>query len=166
VAAVNTLLLQTIPTLVTIATFTVYVLLGNDLTAAKAFTALSLFAVLRFPLFQLPMVIQQVVRAGVAIRRIDVRPPVPSCVPFCCVLSCAPSCCVLSCVPSCCVLSCAPSCVPSSMPSCVLCLARCKLHTPPRPCCTALRPAALRRTSQRSTLVQSSVPLSAESPSH
>eukprot|EP00892_Ulva_mutabilis_P008206 jgi/Ulvmu1/5758/UM025_0012.1 len=67
----NTLLLQTIPTLVTIATFALYVLLGNDLTAAKAFTALSLFSVLRFPLFQLPMIIQQLTRAGVAFRRLS-----------------------------------------------------------------------------------------------
>lgn len=73
----NTLLLQTIPTLVTIATFTLYVLLGNDLTAAKAFTALSLFSVLRFPLFQLPMIIQQLTRAGVAFRRLNVRPSPP-----------------------------------------------------------------------------------------
>jgi ATP-binding cassette, subfamily C (CFTR/MRP), member 1 len=72
-AAGNTLLLQTIPTLVTIATFTLYVLLGNELTAATAFTALALFSVLRFPLFQLPMVIQQATRAGVAFRRLRVR---------------------------------------------------------------------------------------------
>jgi ATP-binding cassette, subfamily C (CFTR/MRP), member 1 len=70
-AAANTLLLQAIPTLVTIATFAVYVLLGNELTAAIAFSALSLFAVLRFPLFQLPMVIQQLTRAGVAFRRLE-----------------------------------------------------------------------------------------------
>lgn len=35
-------------------------LLGGDLTPAKAFTSLSLFAVLRFPLFMLPNLITQV----------------------------------------------------------------------------------------------------------
>ena len=37
--------LNTIPVFVSVLTFTVYVLLGNNLTAAKAFTALSLFTV-------------------------------------------------------------------------------------------------------------------------
>lgn len=68
-SALNTLILQTVPTLVTIATFSAYVLLGHELTANKAFTSLSLFAVLRFPLFQLPMVVQQAVRASVAFGR-------------------------------------------------------------------------------------------------
>ena len=72
-SALNTLILQTIPTLVTIATFALYVLLGNTLTATKAFTALSLFSVLRFPLFQLPMVVSFVTRAQVALGRLRVR---------------------------------------------------------------------------------------------
>lgn len=42
---------------VSLATFTVYVLLGNELTAAKAFVAISLFNILRFPLLMLPRVI-------------------------------------------------------------------------------------------------------------
>lgn len=67
---------QAIPTVVTIATFSLYVLLGHELTATRAFTALSLFAVLRNPLFQLPMVITQATRAAVAIRRLRVRTPV------------------------------------------------------------------------------------------
>lgn len=41
----NSLLLNAIPTIVSVVTFTVYVLLGNKLTAAKAFTSLSLFSV-------------------------------------------------------------------------------------------------------------------------
>ena len=72
-SALNTLVLQTVPTLVTIATFAMYVLLGNTLTANKAFTSLSLFSVLRFPLFQLPMVVSQAVRASVAFGRLKVR---------------------------------------------------------------------------------------------
>ena len=49
-------LLNAIPTLVSVLTFTAYIVLGNELTAAKAFTSLSLFTVLRMPLFQLPQV--------------------------------------------------------------------------------------------------------------
>lgn len=45
VAAINSFLLNAIPTFVSVTTFTVYVLLGNELTAAKAFTSLSLFSV-------------------------------------------------------------------------------------------------------------------------
>lgn len=44
--------LNTIPVLVSVLTFGVYVLLGNKLTAAKAFTSLSLFTV--SPCFSLP----------------------------------------------------------------------------------------------------------------
>ena len=45
VAAITSFLLNAIPTFVSVTTFTVYVLLGNELTAAKAFTSLSLFSV-------------------------------------------------------------------------------------------------------------------------
>jgi ATP-binding cassette, subfamily C (CFTR/MRP), member 1 len=75
--ALNTLVLQTIPTLVTIATFALYILLGNTLTATKAFTSLSLFSVLRFPLFQLPMVLSYVTKAQVALGRFKVQPSMP-----------------------------------------------------------------------------------------
>lgn len=37
-----------------------YTLLGGNLTPARAFTSLSLFDVLRFPLFMLPNMITQV----------------------------------------------------------------------------------------------------------
>ena len=49
-------ILNAIPTLVSVLTFTAYILLGHKLTAAKAFTSISLFTVLRMPLFQLPQV--------------------------------------------------------------------------------------------------------------
>ena len=42
---------------VSIATFAIYVLTGNELTASKAFVAISLFNILRFPLVMLPNVI-------------------------------------------------------------------------------------------------------------
>ena len=47
---------------VALATFATYVLLGNKLTADKAFVALSLFNILRFPLSMLPMMISFVVQ--------------------------------------------------------------------------------------------------------
>lgn len=53
-------MLNSIPVLVTVISFGVYTLLGGELTPAKAFTSLSLFAVLRFPLFMLPNLITQV----------------------------------------------------------------------------------------------------------
>ena len=53
VASMYAFLLNTIPVIVAVVTFTVYILLGNNLTAAKAFTSLSLFTVstLLSPLF-------------------------------------------------------------------------------------------------------------------
>ena len=46
--------------LVTVVAFGAYALLGNEMTAAKAFTSISLFAVLRFPLYTFPQLITQV----------------------------------------------------------------------------------------------------------
>ena len=45
VGAMNSFLFNFIPTLVSVLTFTTYVLLGHELTAAQAFTSLSLFTV-------------------------------------------------------------------------------------------------------------------------
>jgi len=45
VSSVYAFLLNTIPVIVSVVTFTAYVLMGNRLTAAKAFTSLSLFTV-------------------------------------------------------------------------------------------------------------------------
>ena len=45
VGAINSFLFNFIPVLVSVLTFTAYVLLGNPLSAAKAFTSLSLFTV-------------------------------------------------------------------------------------------------------------------------
>ena len=56
----NTFILNGIPVVVTVVSFGAYTLLGGELTPAKAFTSLSLFAVLRFPLFMLPNLITQV----------------------------------------------------------------------------------------------------------
>ena len=55
----NGFLLNSIPVVVTVVSFGLFSLLGGDLTPAKAFTSLSLFAVLRFPLFMLPNIITE-----------------------------------------------------------------------------------------------------------
>nr|CAB3488302.1 unnamed protein product [Digitaria exilis] len=70
-AALNSFILNSIPVVVTVVSFGVYSLLGGDLTPAKAFTSLSLFAVLRFPLFMLPNLITQVVNCKVSLKRLE-----------------------------------------------------------------------------------------------
>ncbi|WOG86122.1 hypothetical protein DCAR_0205322 [Daucus carota subsp. sativus] len=57
--ACNTFILNSIPVLVTVISFGCFTLLGGELTPARAFTSLSLFAVLRFPLNMLPNLITQ-----------------------------------------------------------------------------------------------------------
>jgi hypothetical protein len=55
------LLVNTIPTIIPVMSFLAYLLLmRKPLSAAQAFTALSLFNILRFPLFQLPQIVTQV----------------------------------------------------------------------------------------------------------
>jgi ABC-type multidrug transport system fused ATPase/permease subunit len=59
------------PIQVALATFAVYSLIpGNVLTADKAFVALSLFNILRFPLSMLPMLISSLVEASVSVKRL------------------------------------------------------------------------------------------------
>ncbi|XP_019190633.1 PREDICTED: ABC transporter C family member 2-like isoform X2 [Ipomoea nil] len=69
--ALNSFILNSIPVLVIVVSFGVFTLLGGDLTPARAFTSLSLFAVLRFPLFMLPNIITQVVNANVSLKRLE-----------------------------------------------------------------------------------------------
>ncbi|XP_057885672.1 ATP-binding cassette sub-family C member 2 [Melospiza georgiana] len=61
------------PTLVSLASFAVYVLVdeNNILDAQKAFTAISLFNVLRFPMATLPMVISALVQTNVSSARLE-----------------------------------------------------------------------------------------------
>lgn len=68
--AVGTLTWSCAPFLVTLATFATYVLLGGVLDSEKAFTSLSLFNILRFPITLLPMVISYVIAASVSVKRI------------------------------------------------------------------------------------------------
>ncbi|KAF3630123.1 hypothetical protein FXO38_27336 [Capsicum annuum] len=69
--ALNSFILNSIPVVVIVISFGIFSLLGGDLTPAKAFTSLSLFAVLRFPLFMLPITITQVVNANVSLKRLE-----------------------------------------------------------------------------------------------
>lgn len=69
--ATNSFILNSIPVVVIVISFGVFTLLGGDLTPARAFTSLSLFAVLRFPLFMLPNIITQVVNANVSLKRLE-----------------------------------------------------------------------------------------------
>jgi len=55
----NFFLLNAVPVAVTVVAFGMYTVLGNELTAAKAFTSISLFAVLRFPLYMFPNLVTQ-----------------------------------------------------------------------------------------------------------
>lgn len=56
----NSFILNSIPVVVTLVSFGTFTLLGGDLTPARAFTSLSLFQVLRFPLNMLPNLLSQV----------------------------------------------------------------------------------------------------------
>jgi ABC-type multidrug transport system fused ATPase/permease subunit len=68
--AVSTFSWTVAPFFVSLATFIGYTVSGNDLTPEKAFVALSLFNLLRFPLLMLPMLINSVVQAMVSMTRV------------------------------------------------------------------------------------------------
>ena len=58
------------PFLVSLFTFTAYVYAGNELTAEKAFVAIALFNILRFPLSMFPVVLNNVVQYTVSAKRL------------------------------------------------------------------------------------------------
>ncbi|TYZ60348.1 hypothetical protein PybrP1_011199 [[Pythium] brassicae (nom. inval.)] len=64
-------LFSAIPSLVTVASFLTFVLLGNTLDVGTALTSLALFNILRFPLFMLPQVLNSIVEASVSIDRLQ-----------------------------------------------------------------------------------------------
>ncbi|XP_021060825.1 canalicular multispecific organic anion transporter 1 [Mus pahari] len=66
-------ILNLTPTLVSVITFSVYVLVDsqNVLNAEKAFTSITLFNILRFPLSMLPMVISSIIQASVSVDRLE-----------------------------------------------------------------------------------------------
>ncbi|CAG7725549.1 unnamed protein product [Allacma fusca] len=61
----------TTPVLVSVLSFTTYILLGHQLTAAKVFTSIALFNMLINPLNALPWVLNGVVEAWVSIKRVN-----------------------------------------------------------------------------------------------
>ncbi|XP_055108074.2 ATP-binding cassette sub-family C member 2 [Symphalangus syndactylus] len=64
---------QLTPVLVSVVTFSVYVLVdsNNILDAQKAFTSITLFNILRFPLSMLPMMISSMLQASVSTKRLE-----------------------------------------------------------------------------------------------
>jgi ABC-type multidrug transport system fused ATPase/permease subunit len=70
VKAVTGFLWTSTPLLVSVVTFATYIAFGGILTAVKAFTAISLFNILRFPTNALPMVITSVAEASVSVDRL------------------------------------------------------------------------------------------------
>uniref|UniRef100_A0A3N7FQK6 ABC-type xenobiotic transporter n=2 Tax=Populus trichocarpa TaxID=3694 RepID=A0A3N7FQK6_POPTR len=69
--AFNSFMVNSIPVVVTLVSFGTFTLLGGDLTPAKAFTSLSLFQVLRYPLNMLPNLLSQVVNANISLQRLE-----------------------------------------------------------------------------------------------
>ncbi|KAG7362244.1 multidrug ABC transporter permease/ATPase [Nitzschia inconspicua] len=66
------LLWSAVPLLIAVCTFGAYVTVaGQSLDVASALTALALFEILRFPLYMLPYVINMIVEASVAVKRIQ-----------------------------------------------------------------------------------------------
>ncbi len=59
------------PLFVSATSFVVFSLLGHNLTAEIAFTSLSLFNILRFPLTVAPRVVQSVVESRVSVERVQ-----------------------------------------------------------------------------------------------
>lgn len=70
--ALNYFLIAANPIIGTVLTFLIFTAAGNVLTPQKAFVALSLFNVLRMPLFMLPQIIDQV-RSTCATQRKGIR---------------------------------------------------------------------------------------------
>ena len=60
-----------VPTLVLIASFSTFVLNGNELTGVKAFVTLNYINILRMPLGILPAAVAYIVQAMVSLKRID-----------------------------------------------------------------------------------------------
>ncbi|KAG4168776.1 hypothetical protein ERO13_A12G045600v2 [Gossypium hirsutum] len=70
-SAFNRFILNSIPVVVTVVSFGMFTLLGGDLTPARAFTSLSLFALLRIPLECLPNLLSQVANANISLKRLE-----------------------------------------------------------------------------------------------
>ena len=66
----STMMWTAVPLLVALATFATYTFLGHTLDVASALTSLALFDILRFPLFMLPQVVNNLVEAAVSFDRV------------------------------------------------------------------------------------------------
>ncbi|KZS96802.1 multidrug resistance-associated ABC transporter [Sistotremastrum niveocremeum HHB9708] len=62
---------SSVPILVSVISFTTFVLLGHQLTIATAFTSIALFSMLRAPLNVIPTFIVQILQTMVSVSRID-----------------------------------------------------------------------------------------------
>ncbi|KAM9344970.1 ATP-binding cassette sub-family C member 2 [Symphorus nematophorus] len=71
--SVSTFIFSCAPAVVSLVTFAVFVRVSSDnmLTAEKAFTSISLFNILRFPLAMLPMLIAAIVQMTVSRKRLE-----------------------------------------------------------------------------------------------
>ena len=67
---VSVLMWTSIPLLVSIVTFSVYILTGNELEVSTALTAIALFEILRFPIFMFGEVVNDLVEAGISLSRV------------------------------------------------------------------------------------------------
>ncbi|DAZ98872.1 TPA: hypothetical protein N0F65_002597 [Lagenidium giganteum] len=70
-----------LPALVTVASFWTYVALGHTLDVGTALTSMALFQILRFPLFMLPQVVNNVVESSVSLERLRLFLLAEECVP-------------------------------------------------------------------------------------
>ncbi|KAI8893994.1 P-loop containing nucleoside triphosphate hydrolase protein, partial [Globomyces pollinis-pini] len=68
---INYTVVFAIPVLVALSSLSMYVALGNKLTAAVTFSVLSVFNTLRYPFFMLPMAVKATVGAIAAMDRVD-----------------------------------------------------------------------------------------------
>ncbi|KAL3925928.1 MAG: hypothetical protein SGILL_000071 [Bacillariaceae sp.] len=76
------LLWSAVPLLIAVSTFAAYVgIAKQSLDVASALTALSLFEILKFPLFMLPYVINMIVEASVSVKRIELFLNAPDYIP-------------------------------------------------------------------------------------
>ncbi len=62
---------NSMPIIVTVVTFVVYAAIGNNITAATAFTSLSLFQIIRSPILAVPMIISRIIDLNVVNKRIS-----------------------------------------------------------------------------------------------
>ena len=68
--AINESLMLSTPLLVTLATFTTYLVSGRELTLPQVFTTIALFTVLRIPMMRLPYLIRTLINFNTGFNRL------------------------------------------------------------------------------------------------